>query len=228
MPDVIALGPLRLDAILLAALIAGAAGFIAIKLKVAGTERADLWEKLYVNAAIIILLCWKLLFLLREPSMLWERPSSLVLVRGSGFDAIVGFAMAIFYIAYVRYRRQIPGLVMLDMWPFAVIPAGLVWTLLTNTLYGLPYTVLYVLVYAMMLRVDAVPGSGRIASMAWLGSGIGGLLVSLFAPYAPGVVPELTFGLTRLQLLFVGCGLVGALLPLPAPAWDKEKESRTY
>ncbi|SEP11155.1 hypothetical protein [Paenibacillus sp. OV219] len=232
MPEVIAVGPLRLDSVLLAALIAGAAGFIAIKLKLTGTERSELWGQLYVNAAIITLLSWKLLFLLREPSMLWERPSSLVIVRGSGFDAMNGFAASIVYIAYVRYRRRIPSLVMLDTWPFALIPACLAWTLLTDLRYGIGYVVLYALVYAAMLRVDAEAGSGRLASIALLGSGLGGLLVSLFAPYAPGVVPELTLGLTRLQWLFVGCGLVGALLPLSEPARDKdehkEKESRTY
>ncbi|WP_116191107.1 hypothetical protein [Paenibacillus taihuensis] len=236
MPEVIALGPLRLDAVLLAALIAGAAGFLAFKIRLrrlAGSEQseqskqskqAELWERLYVNTAIITLLCWKLLFLLRAPSMLWERPSSLVIVRGSGFDALIGLAAAIIYVAYVRYRTRIAGLLMLDMWPFAILPACLVWTLLTNVPYGLGYTVLYAILYVVLLRVDAEAGSGRFASIALLGSGIGGLLVSLFAPYPPGVVPSLTFGLTSLQWLFIGAGLVGSLLPVK----DKETESRAY
>lgn len=228
LPEVIAFGPLRLDAGLLAALIAGAAGFLALKMRLrghaAGSEQAELWGRLYVNAAIITLLCWKLLFLLREPSMLWERPSSIVIVRGSGFDAMIGLVAAAAYIAYVRSRMRIPGLVTLDVWPFAIIPACLVWTLLKSPLYGLGYAALYALLYVILLRVDAEAGSGRFAYIALLGSGIGGLLVSLFAPYPPGAVPDLTFGLTSLQWLFVVVGLLAALLPLR----DKETETRTY
>ncbi|RAP75223.1 hypothetical protein [Paenibacillus montanisoli] len=217
MTEPIAIGPLRLDAMMLAAIGSAAAGLAILKLWLARSpfKEERYWFELAVNAMIWILIGWKLAFLLREPEVLWERPSALIIVRGSGSDTAVGMLLAIVYLGYATRKRRIKALKLLDVLPFALLPACIVWTLITDRWYGIPYAILLAAVYGVLFRTGAAgrAGSGETASLALLGTGIGGLVVSLFAPYPPGELPMLTFGLTTLQWLFILMSLLGIGLP---------------
>ncbi|WP_308638325.1 hypothetical protein [Paenibacillus silvisoli] len=213
MSEPIAVGPLRLDAMLLAALVSAAVGLAMLKLWLSRSPLKEerYWLDLALNAMIWTLIGWKLTFLVREPEVLWERPSALIIMRGSGSDTLVGILLAIGYLAYASRKRGIPFVKLLDVWPFALLPAFFAWTLLTDRWYGIPYALLLAAVYGILFRTGAAgrAGSGEAASLALFGAGIGGLAVSLFAPYPAGELPGLTFGLTTLQWLFILLSLVG-------------------
>ncbi|BBH21896.1 hypothetical protein Back11_32410 [Paenibacillus baekrokdamisoli] len=216
MPELLTLGTLRLDGILLTAILSAAVGFIALSiwLKHVGDERKAWWVSLWPNGCLLTLLCWKLAFLFNEPSMLWERPSSLILMRGSAEDAALGIMVALIYMIIAVRKRGITVLSLLDILPFAVLPCCIGFGLLWQNPYLLPYAGLFAALYVVLLRSPGTreAGSGRSAQITLLGAGLGGLLISLFAPYSPGMLPELTVGLTTGQWSFVGLSVLGTLL----------------
>ncbi|SDX90101.1 hypothetical protein [Paenibacillus sp. CF384] len=217
MSETIELGPLRLDAMLLAGLLSAAVGLAMFKiwLSRSSLQGETNWMDIALNAVICTIIGWKLAFLVRDPELLWERPSALLLVRGSATDTAFGFLLACAYVAYAGRKRNIPLKKLLDVWPYAIIPGCIVWTLLTDFPYAIPYALLLACVYGILFRTGASSriGSGETASLSLLGTGIGGLFVSLFAAYPPGTLPALTFGLTMLQWLFIALSFIGILMP---------------
>ncbi|SFT04142.1 hypothetical protein [Paenibacillus sp. BC26] len=216
MSEAIEIGPLRLDAMLLAGLLSAAVGLALFKLWIARSslQGETNWLDIGLNAVICTIIGWKLAFLIRDPEILWERPSALLLVRGSGVDTAFGFVLACAYIGYAGRKRKIPLNKQLDVWPYAIVPGCFVWTLVTDIPYGIPYALLIACVYGVLFRTGASSriGSGESASISLLGTGIGGLFVSLFAAYPPGTLPALTYGLTTLQWLFIALSFIGIFM----------------
>ncbi|GGD47118.1 hypothetical protein [Paenibacillus nasutitermitis] len=214
MPELVSIGGARLDGVLLTYILSAAAGFGALWIWL--KKRPDVQDRfsldLLINAALIALLVWKLAFIVRDPQAVWHSPASLILVRGSSTDALFGLFAAIIYLLIALRLRKLPWRRLMDVAPFAVLPGCVLWNGLSDFPYRLIYAILLLVVYGYMLRVAAVSGSGESARTAMLGAGIGGLAVSLFAPYPPGTFPELTGGLSALQWCFVLMGAAGALL----------------
>ncbi|MFC5651885.1 hypothetical protein ACFPYJ_22735 [Paenibacillus solisilvae] len=218
MPEMLPVGSLRLDGALLTAILSVAAGLCALRVwfwRIAlESELRLFWMAALTNMCLISLIGWKLAFLIDDPSLLWNRPSSLILLRGSASDAAALLLAAVIYLLILIRRRRIPMVQLLDILPYAVLPGCFVWELLWQTPYLLPYASLVIVIYIVLIRTPeaAVPGSGKSSQLCALGLGYGGLLVSLFTVYPPSAVPLLILGLTRLQWIFIALAGLGALL----------------
>jgi len=214
MPELVAIGGARLDGVLLTYILSAAAGIAAlwVWLKRKPDPADRVWLDLLINAALIALLVWKLAYILKDPQAVVHSPASIILVRGSSTDALLGLFAALIYLLLAVRLRKLPWLRLLDAAPLAVLPGCALWNGLTDFPYRLVYAILFLIVYGYLLRAPAAPGSGESGRTAMLGAGIGGLTVSLFAPYPPGAFPELTGGLSALQWGFILLAAAGALL----------------
>ncbi|UVI28844.1 hypothetical protein [Paenibacillus spongiae] len=217
MPDIVSIGPFRADGTLLTVLISLAVGMaaLAIWIRLDPASRQGPWIDILMTASIITLLGWKLGFLLRDPSLLWTRPSAILIMRGNAADVIIGLAGAVIYLIAMHLRKRMSWKGFLNMLPFALLPGWITWSALNEFPYQLIYAIVYaaVFVWLIMQKASEVPDDGSTISSALLGIGIGGLIASLFAPYPPGYVPGLTLGLTVSQWLLIGTGILGAVIP---------------
>lgn len=215
MPELISVGSLRLDGGLLAAFLSVIAGLTALGIWInrSKSTRGGPWLDLMINASVITVVGWKLAFLLHDPAMLWERPSSILIVRGSFSDLLIGIIAASLYLVWALRRKRLSWLKFFDVLPFAILPGFIAWNAITAFPYRMVYMVLFVVLYIVLLRSQeaGVPGTGDAMRMFLIGIGFGGLTVSLFAVYPQGTWPELILGLTMLQWCFIGLAVLGAL-----------------
>ncbi|MBW7455499.1 hypothetical protein ACFOLF_25815 [Paenibacillus sepulcri] len=216
MPELVSIGSARLDGLLLTFILSAAAGLGALWLwQRRSPDSPDrVLQDLLFNAVVIALLGWKLAFIIRDPESVWNSPQSLLLVRGSDTDALIGLFLALLYLLLAVRVRKLSWLRLLDTAAMAVLPGSAVWNGLTDFPYRIIYALLFLIVYIYLLRsVQASePVSGEYGRAGLLGAGIGGLVVSLFAPYPPGDFPDLTAGLSALQWCFILLAAGGALL----------------
>lgn len=217
MPEIVSIGPFRADGTLLTAIISLVVGLTALSLWIRQKPevRQGPWIDLLITASVITLLGWKVGFLLRDPSLLWTRPSALLIMRGNMGDLILGLAAAVIYLMVMHWRKHIAWTEFLNILPFALLPGWVTWNALSGFPYRLIYAVVFAVVYVWILRQQSsnLPEKGGAMSSALLGIAIGGLAASLFASYPPGYVPVLTGGLTSAQWLLIGTGILGTVIP---------------
>lgn len=215
MPELVSVGSLRLDGGLLAAFLSVIAGLTAlgIWIKRSRETREGPWLDLLTNGSIIAIAGWKLGFLLHDPSMLWERPGSILIVRGSFSDLLVGIIAAALYLAWALRRKRLSLLKFFDALPYAILPGLIVWNAITAFPYRIVYMLLFTVLYIVLLRSQEAgsPGTGDAMRMFLTGIGFGGLTVSLFANYPQGTWPDMMLGLTLLQWCLIGLAVLGAL-----------------
>jgi len=221
LPEVIEIGGLALNGMLLTALIAALAGYGALRLWTARARasRSGPWGDLTAGAAVIAIIIWKFGVLFREPSLLWEQPRLLLVIIGSGTEAAAGLAAAGVYWIWQARRKGVGFLPALDA--MAVTAAGglLVWNLLSAFEYRWGYAAVCAALLAILIGRPApaagqaageTPGSAAVLAGYVLGAGC--LTVSLFAVPPPWVRPPMLAGLTSTQLLFSAAGLAAAVL----------------
>ncbi|MBW7476836.1 hypothetical protein K0T92_19145 [Paenibacillus oenotherae] len=220
MPELISIGTFRLDGGLLAAFLSVIAGLTALGLwtKRSPDTRNGPWLDLLTNAAVITVIGWKIGFLLHDPALLWERPSSLIIVRGSLSDLLLGLLAAALYMTWTVKRKRISWLRLLDVIPYAALPGFIVWNAITAFPYRIVYMILVIFIYAALLRSQeaGTPGTGDAIRLVLLGAGFGGLVSSLFAAYPQGTWPQMTLGLTLLQWCLIGLAVIGSLWRKPS------------
>ncbi|RXZ80564.1 hypothetical protein EBB07_18630 [Paenibacillaceae bacterium] len=230
MPEIVSLGPLNADGLLLTVLIAAVAGMGALSLWIRTQPllKGVPWLDMFGTALFIWGICWKLGFLVWNPALLWERPLSLLVVRSGFWETLAGGAAACIYLLIAARRRQIKLNQLLGVLPYALVPALIVWCSLTSFPYYLPYALIAAGFYIYMIK-DArgsASGGGPDLTTYLLGFGFGGLLASLFAASPPGAVLHLTAGLTGLQWLFIALIAAGIFVK-PQRAIQTETGSRT-
>ncbi|GGG24312.1 hypothetical protein [Paenibacillus abyssi] len=211
MPEMVTLGPLTLDGLLLSVLISAAAGLLALTawMRTKHQLREGPWVDLLFNVIVITGVCWKLGFLIGDPSLLWERPLSLLMVRGSELDALIGLTLSVIYLAFALRKRKLPLQAFLGVLPFALLPSLFIWNLLSAFPYQVPYALLNAILYLYLVRSSNEEGSAAVLRLYLLGMGFGGLVVSLFAVYPPGELIRTTLGLTGMQWIFIAHGIIG-------------------
>ncbi|XEC93925.1 hypothetical protein AB6A23_21650 [Paenibacillus tarimensis] len=227
MPEIVTLGSFSLDGILLTAVISAALGLTGLFFwtRLDRQLQDGPWIDLMLNAIIIIGLVWKLGFLFRDPSLLWERPSSLLIVRGSVWDAVAGMLVSAVYLVIATRTRGLKPLHLAAVIPIALLPAMMAWNMLTSLPNRIPYAVLFLLLYLALLKLRKNGGTLlEILHIYLLGTGFGGLAVSLFVAWPPGEPVRLIFGLTAVQWLFVAHTVSGAFIRAPAAGLPDSKE----
>lgn len=230
LPDVIEIGGLALNGMLLTSLIAAFAGYGALWLWTARAResRSGPWGDLTAGAAMIAIVIWKFGVLFREPSLLWEQPRLLLVIVGSSAEAVAGLAAAGLYWIWRARRIGVGLLPALDA--LAVSAAGglLVWNALSAFEYRWGYAAVCAVLLALLIgrrepeeaaseagkAAGASVGSagGDAAVLAGYVLGAGCLAVSLFTVPPPWVRPFELAGLTGTQLLFIAVGLATAAL----------------
>jgi len=221
MPDIVSIGPLRVDGNLLAVMLAVAAGLLALSLWIrrSSEARKGPWVDVLLTMALIAIIGWKLGFVISDPSIVWERPSALLIMRGGKTELLIGLGAALIYLLQLLLRRKLVLLQFMAMLPFALLPGIIVWSILSQFPYGWPYALAWILVYTWLWRWSEgdesdEADSGEYAFSLFLqGIGFGGLAASLFASYPLGYLPELTLGLTNGQWLWILMAVVGVLWP---------------
>ncbi|MCQ6559543.1 hypothetical protein [Paenibacillus mendelii] len=217
MPEIVSIGPFRADGTLLTAILSLVVGLAALSLWIRQKPevRQGPWIDLLITASVITLIGWKVGFLLRDPSLLWTRPSAILIMRGNTGDVILGLTAAVIYLLVIHWRKRIAWMEFLNILPFALLPGWITWNALSEFPYRLIYAIVFAVVYVWIIRQQTsnVPEQGDAISSALLGIAIGGLAASLFAPYPPGYLPDLTWGLTSAQWLLIGLGVLGAVIP---------------
>lgn len=180
MPEVIEIGGLALNGMLLTALIAAFAGYGSLWLWTvrARESRSGPWGDLTAGAALLAVVIWKFGVLFREPSLLWEQPLLLLVIVGSGAEAFAGLAAAGLYWIWQARRRGVGLLRALDA--LAVSAAGglLAWNLLSAIEYRWGYAAVCAALLALLIgrRAPATaPDAGSAAeTMAGTAAGTTG------------------------------------------------------
>ncbi|GFZ96059.1 hypothetical protein GCM10008018_48110 [Paenibacillus marchantiophytorum] len=238
MPDVLQIGPLQLQGKLVAVLLAAILGLwmIGIFGRRSVRRTQDMQAKpisdIAFNAAVIMLLTWKLGILLTQPSMLWKSPLKILMVSGSSMEILLGLLFACVY-TYIQLRKHAIRLyVFLDIFTLGLTASlFLVCTLLP--VYGLPtdlpwgigpegtisrfhpyhaYTALLLVPlliwqHAREWRKHSI-GQGNLLKYSLLYGGVAGMLASLFAAAEATVVY-----LSLPQLAYLLMLILGMLLP---------------
>ncbi|MFD0716579.1 hypothetical protein [Paenibacillus sp. GCM10027626] len=222
MPEIVSVGPLRLDGSLLAVLISIVAGLLALAIwiKMRPEKRTGPWVDVFMTAAVIALLGWKLGIVLSDPAIVWQRPAALLIMRGGMMELLIGLAAAAIYLMAGQLRGRIRLWELLAALPFALLPGLVVWSVLHDFPYYIVYAFVWAAVYIWLLWTSAADAvSGReLGRSGLLGLGIGGLAASLFAPITPGGWLQLTLGLTALQWGLIIISAAGALIRPEADA----------
>ncbi|MDF2671453.1 MAG: hypothetical protein K0R67_3759 [Paenibacillus sp.] len=244
MNEIVQIGPLVLNKGLLVIIISVVCGWGAIRwsLRYFGEQAASLLE-LWMNAALIVLLFYKLGYLLTTPSLLWERPMTLLLMNGASREVGMGIVAAAIYLTYRLKRGGYDVRLLLDMFAWggtaslaaysAMLwrygrPTELVWGIqdgfaLTSyhPLNAYMLLLMFGIGYRLWRKVRAgEAGHGTVFQVAAVGAGIGGLVFSLLDE--PG--DSLFLFLSMQQLLFLGLALVGVIFPAITHNRDIGKE----
>jgi len=194
LPDVIEIGGLALNGMLLTALIAALAGYGALRLWSARASggRSGPWGDLTTGAAAIAIAIWKFGVLLREPSLLWEQPGLLLVLVGSGLEAALGLAAAAIFWIWLAHRNGVAFLLALDA--LAVSAAGglLAWNLLSAVEYRWGYAAVCAALLALLIGRQA-PDAARAAKepTGEKTAGAGGTMTVLAGRTANGDTTEL-------------------------------------
>jgi len=218
MPDIVSIGPLRVDGSLLAVMLSVAAGLLALSLWIRRSSEArnGPWVDVLLTMTLIAIIGWKLGFIVSDPAIVWERPSALLIMRGGTTELLIGLGAGLIYLLQLLLRKKLSLLRFMAVLPFALLPGMIVWSILSEFPYGWPYALVWILVYIWLWRWSAggdSDSSEYAFSLSLRGIGLGGLAASLFASYPPGYLPELTLGLTNGQWLWILIAVVGVLWP---------------
>jgi hypothetical protein len=168
LPDVIEIGGLALNGMVLTALISALAGYGALWLwtKRARGGRSGPWGDLAAGAAVIAIAIWKFGVLFRDPAILSEQPLLLLLIVGSGAEAHAGLAAAGLYWIWQARRKGIGLFRTLDA--LAVSAAGglLAWNLLSAFEYRWGYAAVCAALLALLIgrRAPAADRDGDEAA----------------------------------------------------------------
>ncbi len=196
------IGPFLIQWGLLAWIVAGAAGYAAMRLMLRGERFAGRIAEMMLNAVLFLLIAWKFGGIVQEPQLLWRDPLEVLLAGGSQTGLLFGILIVVIYLAMMIRHFHLPVLLVLDMLPFGVFPALAVKSLfywqyglqtalpwgITLQASGLRYHPInvYVLVLSSALFIWFVYkhknrlGKGRSAEDFFLYTGIGFLLISFF------------------------------------------------
>ena|GEM_PF-627161 len=157
MPEVIEIGGLALNGMLLTALIAALAGYGSLRLWTARerTSRSGPWGDLTAVAALIAIAIWKFGVLFREPSLLWEQPLLLLVIVGSGAEAFAGLAAAALFWIWQSRRKGIGLLLALDALTVSAAGGLLIWNLLSAIEYRWGYAVVCAILLAVLIGRQA-------------------------------------------------------------------------
>lgn len=164
LPEVIEIGGLALNGMMLTALISAFAGYGALwlwKVRARGS-RSGPWGDLAVGAAAIAIFVWKFGVLFRDPSILLEQPRLLFVVIGSGAEAYAGVTAAGLFWIWQARRMGVGMLRALDA--LAVSAAGglLAWNLLSAPEYRWGYALVCAALLALLIGRRA-PEADRTA-----------------------------------------------------------------
>lgn len=234
MNDILQLGPFVLNKsllVLIASLVCGW-GAIRLRLRVFGEAAAPALE-LMLNAALIVLLFWKFGHALFAPSLIWQRPMSLLLMSGAAREVGIGLLAATAFIMYRTRKMRLPIRLLLDLLAYGATAALAAYSLLrwrygsiTDLPWGISDGYGYEQFHPLNIYMFIVSGlvgfrlwrkaevgeaaSGRIFQEAAILLGIGGMLVSFCDN--PGE-PVLLY-LTAQQLLWLGLAAIGVIFPV--------------
>ncbi len=244
MNEIVEIGPFVLNKGLLVIIISLVCGWGVIRLcwRYFGDQAAPLLE-LLMNAALLVLVFWKLGHLLTTPSLLWERPMTLLLMSGSSREIGIGLIAAAGFITYRLKKGRLEYRLFLDMLAFGSTIALLVSSMLlwrygrpTDLPWGIqdgfgesfyhPLNV-YMLVltlglgYRLWKKVSAdEAGRGIIFRETAITVGAGGLVISLVDRTSDSLI----FLLSSTQLLFLGLAIIGIIFPVHTHNRNKRKE----
>ena len=153
MPDVIEIGGLALNGMLLTALIAAFAGYGGLRLWTARARsgRSGPWGDMMVGTAAVAIVIWKFGVLFREPSILWEEPRLLLVIRGSGGEAAAGLAAAGLIWFWLARRNGIGFLPALDALAVAASGGLFAWNLLSAFEYRWGYAAVCAALLALLI-----------------------------------------------------------------------------
>ncbi|MEC0226025.1 hypothetical protein [Paenibacillus alba] len=237
MPDVLQIGPLQLQGKLAAMLLAVLVGLWVMRIvskrfsREAGTPLAKSVDDIVFNAALIVILTWKLGILLTQPSI-WKSPLKILMVPGSSTELLLGLLLAGGYTYWQLRKYRIPLYVFLDMLTMG-LTAALFLACALIPAYGLPtalpwgigvegtvsrfhpfhaYTALLLVPLLIWQHVregrSHSLGQGILLKYSLLFGGAAGMLASLFAAAEPTVVY-----LSVPQLAYLFMLILGMLLP---------------
>lgn len=234
MPDMISLGPLSLDGHLLVYVLAIVAGYWAMKLRLRSERHKEFADEarsildIALTAVIVIALFWKFGTLLFKPSIIWERPMHILLIRGTLLHTALGFAVALLYVVFRLRRLGVRFMLFADSVPYGVLTGLIVHSLLIRQ-YGRPTSqpwgmsmndpgllyhplnvyvlILCVLLFILLWMRPLRLGEGAVVSSFLIYCGLGLWAISML---------EYSAGLTlfnEMQRVYVGMVVLGLLIP---------------
>lgn len=235
MPDIISLGRLTLDGHLLVYVLAIVAGYWGMKLRLRFDRHSEVTDEearsvldVAVTAVIVTALFWKFGSLLFKPSIIWEKPMHILLMRGTLLHTSLGVAVAIIYVVYKLRRRHVRFMLFADSMPYGVLTGLAVYSLLIRD-YGRPTSLpwgismndpsllyhplhLYVMLLAVLLLIfmwirPLRIGEGKALRYFLTFLGLGLWAISML-DYGAG---EALF--SEMQRVYVGMVVLGLLFP---------------
>jgi len=217
--EIIQLGPLMIKGSLLVMLLAAAAGYIHLYLKIRKTNfyQSPITD-LILNGMIIVFACWKLGPLIYEPSMLWTDPIKLLMVPGTADIAVLGVIMAVAYWSVRLRKLEISWFVMLDAWSYILTAAMLTYGI-TLQQYGTVVVSILGIIVLWTRKLEI--GEGYAARQTFILLGVGGMLVSLWTTQ-----PVWLFQLSANQMMAFLLTLIGiAMSPKSSPEGIEDSKS---
>jgi hypothetical protein len=209
--------------------IAAAVGYILMKRLFKRTDyaQAPLFDKVG-NALIIWFFLWKFSGLLYDPSLLWNNPSALLVMRGNDLGLWIGGIAAFLYIYRALLKLRVPVLLFADLLSLGLSVAIPVYSLLSWE-YGLPTSLPWgvsienpdykyhpVNVYLLMItapiaarqwRMARQLGEGTLTTRFLIFYGMALMAVTFFQPKNEWIA-----GLSGEQLLFLIMSVIGVVL----------------
>lgn len=143
MPQMISLGPISLDGHLLVYALAIIAGYWAMKLRFIYERDDEVTVEMQsimdvtLTAVNIVALFWKFGTVLFKPSLLWENPMRILLMRGTMLHTSLGIAVALIYAMFKLKRLNVRFMRFADGVSYGVLTGFIVHALLIKQ-YGRP------------------------------------------------------------------------------------------
>ncbi|TCZ77717.1 hypothetical protein E0485_09555 [Paenibacillus albiflavus] len=217
--EIIQLGPLMIKSSLLVMLLAAAAGYIHLYLKIRKTsfDKSPISD-LILNGMMIVFACWKLGPLIYEPSMLWTDPIKLLMVSGTADIAVLGIIIAIAYWSARLRKLGISWFVMLDAWSYILTAAMFIYGISLQQ-YGIVAVSILGIIVLWTRKLEI--GEGYAARQTFILLGIGGMLASLWTSQT-----VILFQLSAYQMMAFLLSLIGIAIS-PKSGQEGIEESKS-